>query len=76
MLRTCFELQQEALEKIDPPPLEEVPSLGSIGHQWGLCRRPCIYHIACGACTKGEDCALAELGSAVAIFKVRDLQEV
>lgn len=43
-------------EEAEPGP----PSLGSIGHQWGLCRRPCIYHLACGNCTKGADCALAE----------------
>ena len=43
-------------EEAEPGP----PSLGSIGHQWGLCRRPCIYHLACGTCTKGADCTLAE----------------
>ena len=43
-------------EEAEPGP----PSLGSIGHEWGLCRRPCIYHLACGNCTKGADCALAE----------------
>ena len=43
-------------EEAEPGP----PSLGSIGHEWGLCRRPCIYHLACSKCTKGADCALAE----------------
>ena len=42
-------------EEAEPGP----PSLGSIGHEWGLCRRPCIYHLSCGTCTKGADCTLA-----------------
>ena len=40
------------------PETEGPASIGSIGHQWGLCRRPCIYHLACGTCTKGADCGL------------------
>eukprot|EP00435_Cladocopium_sp_Y103_P045737 s105_g13.t1 len=31
------------------------------GHQWGLCRRPCIYHLACGTCTKGADCGFCHM---------------
>ena len=45
------------------PNIESVPpSEGSAGHDWGLCRRPCIYHLA-GNCNKGGACSLAKSGS-------------
>lgn len=44
-------------EEAEPGP----PSLGSIGHEWGLCRRPCIYHLSCGTCTKGADCGFCHM---------------
>ena len=35
------------------------PNAGSAGHDWGLCRRPCIYYAASGNCSKGSGCNLA-----------------
>eukprot|EP00435_Cladocopium_sp_Y103_P053170 s105_g17.t1 len=40
---------------------KEATKSDSIGHQWGLCRRPCIYHLACGTCTKGADCGFCHM---------------
>jgi len=52
------------------PETEGPASIGSIGHQWGLCRRPCIYHLACGTCTKGADCGFCHMPHADRVPKL------
>ena len=48
-------------------------SFGSLGHEWGLCKRPCALYAA-GYCKHGADCAFCHMSHGCRLPKLDKLQ--